>query len=110
MGKTGNKFITRYGDHKQSVNNPIYKNKTELSKKVWDLKSKNIPFTIDWEHKKSAPSYKPGDRFCCLCVTEIQEIINLKKKGNINLLNTRNELYKKCRHKEKFKLSKFKPI
>ena len=53
--------------------------------------------------KKQSKSYTPGDQFCKLCIEEIYQI--LFYKGKEKLLNNRNELYKKCRHKDKFKLS-----
>ena len=75
---------------------------SELSKKIWELKCKGENYTIEWDIRGQSKSYKPGSKSCKLCHEEVFQILHYKE--NENLVNNRNELYKKCRHKEKFKL------
>ena len=103
IGKTSTEFTVRYRNHKKAFKNKKYIKNCELSKKVWELKDANISHKIDWKIRKQAGSYKPGNQFCNLCIEEIHQIIFYNEKES--LLNTRNELYKKCRHKTRYKLN-----
>ena len=71
-----------------------------MSKKIWDLKHSGILYDIEW--KIRGESYEPGNKFCKLCHEEVYQILYYNERES--LVNSRNELYKKCRHKEKFKL------
>ena len=104
IGKSSTKFIERYRNHKKAIKNIEYIKDSELSKKTWELKEKNVAFTLKWNIRKVSKSYKPGSRFCNLCLEEVYQILFYNE--NEILLNERNELYKKCRHKEKFKMNK----
>ena len=74
-----------------------------MSKKVWELKNADIGYQLDWKIRKQAKSYQPGSSFCGLCLEEIRQILFYDETEKI--LNTHNELFKKCRHKAKFKLN-----
>ena len=88
-------FKDRHYTHESSFRCPQYKNSTELSKKVWELKENNINFSIKWKILKKAKAFSAGSKRCDLCLTEKHLIITSKLK---NLLNSRNELISKCRH------------
>ena len=49
VGLTENKFKTRYANHKASFSNIQKQNCTELSKHIWNLKQKNIEYSIKWK-------------------------------------------------------------
>ena len=69
----------------------------ELSNFVWEQKSKNIDVSLEWSILNKAKPYSPGSRNCMLCLTEKY----LTLFSGLNLLNKRNELVSKCRHKNK---------
>ena len=102
IGKSSTTFIKRYRNHLKAIKNKKYIKDCELSKKAWELKDAKNKFKINWNIRKQAKSYSPGNAFCNLCLQEIHDIIFYSE--STTLLNTRNELYKKCRHKTKFKL------
>ena len=58
IGLTEPPFKTRWHDHNKTFKNPRYRNCTELSKLIWDLKDKNIHYTIDWKIITRCASYK----------------------------------------------------
>jgi hypothetical protein len=92
---TGNTFKKRLYNHNKSLNNVIYRNNTELSKYVWNLKEKQQDFTINWSILKRA---------CNLC---LQEKLCILKADKSNLLNRRRELFSKCVHQKRFLAGKF---
>ena len=77
---------------------------SELSKKVWEIKNRLgcNNFVIKWAIRGESKSYRAGDKFCNLCHEEVFQILNYTESES--LVNSRNELYKKCRHKDRFKL------
>ena len=94
----------RLGNHNRDFNNEDYKNTTELSKEVWKIKEKGFEPSIKWKIVKQIPAYNPELKKCLLCLAEKMEILD--REGD-NLLNKRSELVSKCRHKNKFMLSKY---
>ena len=104
FGTAEGEFKTRYNNHVSSFQHEKNKNKTELSKKIWDLKRKEKNFEISWEIAKKTFPYDGGQSKCDLCLTEKLLIIT---KNDEFLLNKRNELISKCRHKNKFLLKTF---
>ena len=105
IGLTATSFITRYRNHVQSFKKQEHSNATELSKFVWECKTKNVEYVINWRVMKSVSSYQPGNKFCNLCTAEAVYIAYMA--GN-NSLNKKNEIIKNCRHKSRWKLEKFK--
>ena len=87
-----------------SFNNRKLRDSTTLSKYIWNLKDKNIQYEINWSKIYSAPAYSPISKTCQLCSMEKTMILTSKYP---NLLNKRNELLGKCRHRRKFLLSAF---
>ena len=103
-GTSEGTFKLRYANHKKSFNHEIYRTDTELSKEYWRLKELNAEPQIEFKIlKKCPPTRRTGT--CFLCLNE--KLFILEHKGN-NLLNKRNELISKCRHKNKFKLANHK--
>ena len=49
VGFTATEFKARFRNHQVSFNNEKSKNDTELSKHIWQLKSKQQHFTIKWK-------------------------------------------------------------
>ena len=80
-------------------------NYTELSKHIWNLKQKNIVYSIKWKILKRAKSYSNVSKRCNLCLWEKYFIIC---KPNMATLNRQNELVSTCRHANRFLLKNFK--
>ena len=95
-------FKDRYGNHKKAFNKEQYKTDSELSKEVWKIKEKGGNFSIKWSKEKNYQSYKPETRRCSLCD---QEKLAIALYPGKNLLNKRNEVISRCRHRAKFKLA-----
>ena len=95
-------FKTRYSNHKSSFRLPQYRNAIKLSEAVWTLKDNVTPYTIKWDIVKRGTPYKNGRKYSDLCTSEKVEIILRSKDPR--LINSRNEIMAKCRHKRKFRL------
>jgi hypothetical protein len=102
IGISETPFKLRYANHLKSFNSVKYINDTELSKEVWSLKEKNFSFSTKWKIIKRCRPYNPSSKICNLCLNE--KFYILSHTGG-SLLNKRNELISKCRHKNKFLLS-----
>ena len=102
IGLTVDTFKKRYQGHLSTFNNPKYRTSTRLSEKVWEMKESNTPFKTTWKIVRRGKSYSGGSRTCDLCLTEKVEI--LLRSKDPKLLNSRNELLGKCRHRRKFTL------
>ena len=101
IGLTEGTFKKRFYGHSSSFKHENNENSTALSKKMWELKRKNIKYKISWRILDKTRPYKGGTTVCNLCLTEKYHILTSKSK---NLLNSRNELISKCRHINKFML------
>ena len=86
-------------NHQVSFNKEARKNDTELSKHIWQLKSKEQRFTIKWKILAKAKPYSNLTKRCNLCTAEKHFIIT---KPAMATLNKRNELISTCRHRRKF--------
>ena len=104
MGLTERKFIERHKEHIRNFEDRNPKTTTKLSKKVWKLEDQNKNFELKWEILKNAKTYSSGDQECRLCLAEMLVILLQPEKAS---LNSRSEIFNKCRHQNKFKLSKF---
>ena len=60
-------------------------------------------YTIKWSKEESHPAYNPESKRCSLGQNEKLKIASYNGK---NLLNQRNEIISRCRHRLKFKLKK----
>ena len=99
-GTSEGTFKTRYANHKKSFKYKKYQKDTELSNEYWRLKELNAQPKVTFYIKKRCPPTKRTGS-CYLCLNE--KLLILEHKED-NLLNKRNELVSKCRHKNKFKL------
>ena len=99
IGMAEHSFITRYVDHKQSLEKKKYATKTSLSRYLWELKESGIKYSIKWSIMQRARAYRGGSRQCNLCLAEKLCILNADKRL---LLNKESELISSCRHKNKF--------
>ena len=101
IGLCDTSFKLRYRNHTSSFRNERYRNATELSKHVWNLKDQNIQYNIKWRKIKQARSYSNVTKKCNLCLWEKYFILC---KPEMSSLNNRNELTSSCRHSRKFLL------
>ena len=105
VGLTATDFKARLANHKSSFKSKSKQNSTELSKHIWNLKERNLNYTIKWKILSHATHYSNRTKRCNLCITEKYFIICKPKAAT---LNKRNELISKCRHKDKFLLRNVK--
>ena len=80
------------------------KTKSELASHIWELKEKKTDFSITWRIEKKAFPYKIGSKHCNLCAWEKTCIARADPKST---LNSRNEIFHKCREKTRFMLQNF---
>ena len=92
-------FKDGFRDHQVSFNNETHKNDTELSKHIWQLKSKEQHFKIKWKILTKAKPYSTLTKWCNLCTAEKHFIIT---KLELATLNKGNELISTWRHRRKF--------
>ena len=85
-----------------------YKISTELSKRVWSLKEKNISHTIKCSILRKARAYSPCSRRC-MCQLCLPEKLCITTAEHDTLLNKRTELVSTCMHRRKCLLSHFCP-
>ena len=95
----------RIACHQTSFRDEKYKNATELSKYVWELKLKDVDYELQWKILDKASPYRNGSKRCSLCLMEKFHIINADRNTS---LNRRSELVSKCRHENKFYLANYK--
>lgn len=101
IGLTSTSFKKRYANHKASF---MHRNKsceTTLSRHIWELKDKGVPFKTTWSIMANAPSYSKQTRLCQLCLMEKTFICTTDQK---KILNKRSEIISKCRHRDKLLL------
>ena len=103
IGLTSATFKQRYSRHKTSFARDTAC--TKLSDFIKTQRQKNTNYKIEWSIEKLANPYNQNSKKCNLCLTESFEIMKAFK-SNIQTLNTRNEIFSKCPHREKFLLSK----
>ena len=104
-GTCENTFKERYNNHTCSFRNKSREKSTELSKYVWELKDKDVNFSINWDIAMKSHKYVCGSRKCDLCICEK---LLIARGDPYVLLNKRDELVSKCRHTNKFTLKCFK--
>ena len=97
VGLTADPFKIRYGGHLQAFNHEKYSQKSNLSKYIWKLKKQNLQFSIDWKILDRGKPFSPDSNTCQLCTKEKFHIILNKDSAS---LNSREELFNHCRHKE----------
>ena len=90
-----------WGNHKASFNNRKYGKCSALAKEVWQIKDKGGIYNINWGVIRHAAAYNPVSKRCNLCLLEK---LYIAENTGESLLNQRNELISKCRHKNKYAL------
>ena len=104
IGLSETTFKERYRNHIKDFNNIRYRNNTELTKHVWQLKESNKHFEIKWKILKRTNGTQHNGK-CKLCLYEKLFIID--SIYDESLLNKRSELINKCRHQNKLLLTLF---
>ena len=99
-------FKSRFRNHKMSFNNGKYSSSTTLSTHIWKLKKTNTKHKVQWSIIKCASAFRSGAKQCNLCLAEKLCILKADKQS---LLNKSSELLSKCRHRNKFYASNYKP-
>lgn len=104
IGLASNTFKERFLNHQMSFRQEKYKHSTQLSKHLWNQREQGKTTDIKWSVIARAPSYHPSRKKCELCLAEKFYILKLHDS---NILNTREEIMNKCRHRNKFLLSNY---
>ena len=93
----------RWNNHKANFKSDTKANRTAtcLSKHIWQLKDKNIKYSIKFKQLALAPSFNPVTKQCRLCLTK-KYFIMFKPEGAT--INSRSEFFSSCRHKTKLLL------
>ena len=99
VGLCDTEFKLRYNNYRCSFNHEKYRDSTQLSKHIWNLKDQKAEYQIKWKQVKQARSYTNVSKKCNLCLWEKYYIIREQKTAT---LNKRNELMSECRHSKKF--------
>ena len=107
IGSTEGTFKQRMYGHKSDMKSDKNKNKTTLTRYMWDLKERGVDAEIEWKILKKCKKYKCGSKKCDVCLSEKLEILKAARKGE-KMLNKRNELMYKCPHRRKFLLENCK--
>ena len=105
IGSTEGDFKTRYTGHVQSFTTESKKTSTTLSKFIWESNMSPEP-NVKFKILRKATPYRPGKRMCDLCLSEKLEISKVSRKSEY--LNTRDEIIRKCPHRDKFTLRRVK--
>ena len=105
FGVSETPFKERFRNHKKEFNYVKYRNSTELSKYIWQLKDLNITPKIS---RDIAAVIRCAIRvdWSKLCLTE--KLFIIKSFDNNWLLNKKSELVNTCRHKSKLLLKSLK--
>ena len=72
----------RYSKHLEYFRDKAYRNETELSKHVWELKEKKRDFRLKWSIVKDTAAYRNGARRCHICLEE-KLLITIADMGNL---------------------------
>ena len=104
LGSTATSWKTRYYNHQSSFKLRRLSSSTTLSNYIWQLKDTGVQYDIKWSIIKSVPEYSKESKRCLLCLSEKTLILYEDKQY---LINKRNEIMNKCRHRKKHKLLSF---
>ena len=95
LGVSETPFKERFRNHKKEFTHKKYRNSTELSKYIWQLKDANITPIVTW--KVVAKVFSDTKiNFCKLCLRE--KIFITYALNDSQLLNKKSELINKCHH------------
>ena len=98
----------RISNHMKSFNDRQYEKDTCLSEYIWGLKDQGKQYEIRWSIVKRVGAWNSVRGKCSLCTME-KVMINCFKQKEI-LINKRFDLVSKCRHQNKYLLSKYSGV
>ena len=96
VGMAATTFKARWSNHMSSIQTRNNKNATTLSRYIWDLQDRNIPYKIEWKLIGRGKQFSHISETCRLCIREKYFIIF---KPEMASLNDRNEIAGHCPHK-----------
>ena len=102
-GSTCNKFISRWRVHQQSLTHKYCTTGTALSSKVWELRDTGHKPEVKFSLVKTARSAMAQVDSCKLCIEEKKVILF---DNSEHLINTREEIFSRCRHRARWKVGK----
>ena len=109
LGLVEPEWKLRQGNHKSDFKTASRRDATCLSTHIWSLKDKGLvedkDFTISWALVARAKAYSPSSDCCRLCLKE-KSLMILKPEWAE--LNSRDEFFNHCRHKNKLLLANIK--
>ena len=100
LGLSEPEWKKRFYNHTHSFNNREYA-KCEIAKEIWRIKDQGGSYNVEWDIVGHAPGYNPIGKKCRLCTAEK---LLIAEDPDPNLLNKRDELVSKCRHRRKYAL------
>ena len=106
MGQSSGSLKLRYNNHKNAFRNIDLRADTELSNYIWDLKTSNKSFHIQWRKILQEQPYSKISKKCKLCSREKVEILKAKKASPGRVLNSRTGILGPCLHRNKHLLGK----
>ena len=77
-----------------------------LSRKVWEMKDTGYTPKVSFSVHKESKSAGTCEASCRLCIEEKKCILF---ETDPNILNSREEIFSKCRHRYKWKLARLIP-
>lgn len=84
-----------------------YKNRTAISRFIWELHESKSTFQIKWDVLESKPAYKKGQQLCKLCVCKKKWIARLDVPESVN---SNKEFVSKCPHNWNFRLARITDV
>ena len=106
IGATATSFKDRWANHRKSFIHERYSNSTALAKEIWRRREEGKLVRTSWRIVERAAAYTPAAGKCQLCLAEKTRIIT---DISGELLNSRNEIMNKCRHRNRFLLENWAP-
>ena len=100
IGLSAPPWKQRFYNHTKSFNDRDYA-KCEIAKEVWRIKDQGGDYEIKWEIIGHAAAYNPVSKRCRLCTAEK---LLIAEDPDPHILNKRDELVSKCRHRRKYSL------
>ena len=107
IGSTEGTFKQRLYQHKSDLNIRENKNKTTFASHVWGNRDKGVEDKMSYEILEKCKTYKSGNKYCQVCISECYQILKATRSGQ-NILNKRKEYFPSCKHKSRCKLISIK--
>ena len=102
LGVHEGEFKKRFYEHNGNIKHR-HQTGTTLSKYIWELKDKRIPYELKWEILAKEKPFNPVNGVCRLCLLEAYFL--MFDEAN-RTLNSRDEYWNICVHKKYFLLDK----